>query len=96
MIALVVTMTVAPENQPAFEAAMGEMARASLENEPGVKLYQLCKSREDPSLYRLFENYADQAALDSHLQTPWYKAAGPIVGPLLSGPVTMEFLDTVA
>jgi len=95
MIALVVTMTVAPESQSAFEAAMLEMARASRENEPGVKLYQLCKSREDPALYRLLEMYEDQAALDSHLKTVWYKAAGPVVGPLLSGPVTMEYLDTV-
>lgn len=90
MIAITVSLVVAPGNGPALEAALGELARATLANEPGVLIYRLCRSPEDAQRYRLIEMYENQSVLDNHLTTEWFKAARPLVVPLLSEPAVME------
>lgn len=95
MIAVTVSLVVAPGIGPELEAALGELARATLANEPGVLVYRLCRSPDDGCRYRLIEMYKDQAALDHHKTMEWFKAAGPLVGPLLAEPPVMEQYDVL-
>jgi len=95
MIAVTVSLVVAPGNGPALEAAVGDLARATLANEPGVLIYRLCRLPEQEGHYRLIEMYEDQAVLDKHLATDWFKAAGPLVGPLLAQPPVLEQYDVL-
>jgi len=90
MIAIIATFSVAPENAAAFEAAAGELVTATNAKEPGVKLYTLVRNAKEPTQYRMMELYADQAAIEFHTASEWYKAAGPKLGPLLAGRPQIE------
>ena len=41
--------------------------------EPGCILYVVQRSRENPRRYLVYEQYRDQAALDSHRASPHFK-----------------------
>jgi quinol monooxygenase YgiN len=88
-------MTVPLENKANFELEFNQLVGAILANEPGVKLYHLCRSRTDTSQYRLIEIYDDQAALDHHLETQWYKSAVPKIMPLVAGNSLVEYYDNI-
>ncbi len=47
-----------------FEGIFQELAAAVRANEAGNNFYALHKSRSDPQLYIVLEQYVDQAALD--------------------------------
>jgi quinol monooxygenase YgiN len=95
MIAIIALFTVAEANAAAFEAAAGELVAATRANEPGTRLYTLVRSAKDPTQYRMMELYEDQAAVDAHMASDWFKAAGPKLGPLLDGrPVIEQYTVT--
>jgi len=95
MIAVVATLRIVPEQSEAFEQVFTELSANVLANEPNTKLYQLCRSQTDPSLYRVLEIYESQADVDAHLQSDWFKAAGPKLRPFLTERPILEPLDTV-
>lgn len=95
LTALIANFKIAATNQAEFGAAIGELARATLANEPGVRVYQLCRSSEQDGVYRLFELYDHQDTLDRHLQIEWFKAARPKFGPLVAEPPVLERLDPI-
>jgi quinol monooxygenase YgiN len=64
-------------------------------NAPSVKLYQLCKSREDPPGYRLPELYESRDVLDSHEASVWFKAGGPKLSSLSAERATIEYYETI-
>jgi quinol monooxygenase YgiN len=41
--------------------------------EPGCLLYIVNRSTEDPRLFLIYEQYADEAALAAHAETPIFK-----------------------
>jgi quinol monooxygenase YgiN len=90
MIAIIATFTVTADNAAAFEAVAGELAKATNANEPGVQLYKLVRSAKDTTQYRMMELYDDQAAVDSHMASDWFKAAGPKLGALVEGRIQID------
>jgi len=58
---------------PAYRDALKEEVETSIRVEPGVlKLYAV-SVKDQPSQIRILEVYRDQAAYESHLQTPHFK-----------------------
>jgi quinol monooxygenase YgiN len=84
MIMLVVTFDISEENRLVFEGVMNDLAAATLSGEPDTLLYQLSRDDAAPGVYRLVELYGDQAALDNHMASEWFKRAGGLLRPLLS------------
>lgn len=95
MIAIIATFTVPEANAAAFESVIAELSAATRANEPGVTLYQLVRGLKDPTHYRLMELYADQATVDTHMASDWFKAAGPKLGELIEGRPLLERYETV-
>ena len=95
MIGVVATMKVKPEQVAAFEAAMRELVRATRANEPGVKVYQFCRSQKEPTTYIVMELYQDQATLDAHMASDWFRGAGPKLMPCLAERPMLEKYDPV-
>ncbi|MEY4500428.1 MAG: hypothetical protein RIS52_318 [Pseudomonadota bacterium] len=83
MIMLLVRFDIAEENRAAFEGVMFDLAAATLSGEPDTLLYQFARDDAEPGVYRLVEIYRDQAALDNHMATEWFKIAGGLLRPLL-------------
>ena len=64
-------------------------------NEPGNRMYQLTRSRAEPRLYKVFEMYDDQAALEAHGASDHYKEGGRKLRDLAEGRPEVEVLDAV-
>src|SRR5262245_13671530 len=96
MIGAIARLKVQDGKGPEFEIAFGALSAKVRSDEPGNKLYQLCRSRADPNEYVVMEIYADQAAVDAHTSSPHFKELAPMLAPfLLPERPHLEFLDTV-
>ncbi len=94
-IGIVAKLKVAAGKNAEFEAVFAELAAATRKNEPGNNFYALHKSKTDPQLYVVLENYKDQAAVDTHMGAPYFQAGFKKMGPLLAGAPEIEMLDGV-
>lgn len=94
MIAVVARMKVQEGKESEFEQAMGELAVAVRDKEPGCKLYQLCKGQA-AGQYVMIERYEDQQALTTHGQTEHFKAGVARFGRLLAGRPEIDFLTEI-
>lgn len=74
MQALVVEFRIHPGFESAFETAICENARRSLEDEPGCHVFDVCRDPGDPALFFLYELYSDEAAVQAHLDAPHFKS----------------------
>jgi quinol monooxygenase YgiN len=76
------TVRVPPQNLDAFRPHMQAMLAAS-RAEAGCLDYSYAVDVEDPGLIRVFEAWADQAAIDFHFATPHlaaWRASWPPLG----------------
>ena len=94
-IGIVATLKVQDGKNAEFESVFRDLAAQVRANEKGNLAYQLTKSRSDPNTYKVLELYTDQAAVDHHGQTDYFRAAGPKMGPCLAGRPEVEYLDGV-
>lgn len=69
---LVVEFRVHAAQIEAFAQAIAANARASLDNEPGCHVFDVCRDPDEPALFYLYEVYADEAAVAVHLQSPHF------------------------
>src|SRR5580692_8197564 len=78
---------VRPGEEDRVEAALGQLVEPT-RAEPGNLDYQVFRDPKDPSLFVLFERYADEAAFDAHRATPHFSAwlAGQVLPALADRP----------
>lgn len=62
-----------PTEITAYKDALKEEIATSIRDEPGVLSLYAVSVKDQPSQIRIFEIYKDQAAYESHLQTPHFK-----------------------
>ncbi len=81
-------------NEAKVEAILRGMV-APTRAEPGNLRYDLLKTTnaEGRVIYHLLEQYADDAAVAFHRETPHYAAYRPAVMPLLEDPISISFLE---
>lgn len=84
MIGIVATLRIKPGMEKDFEAVAKELVAKVKANEPGCKLYALHHA-EAPYTYVFMERYADQAAVDAHRATDYFKALGKKMGEFMEG-----------
>ncbi|HNW17148.1 MAG TPA: putative quinol monooxygenase [Sphingorhabdus lacus] len=92
-IGIIATLTVAEGKNSEFEAVFAELAAAVRANEPGNEFYSLTQSRSNPQVYKVLERYVDQAALEAHGNTEYFRAAGLKLGPCMASAPDIEYLD---
>ncbi|MDO5632392.1 MAG: putative quinol monooxygenase [Paracoccus sp. (in: a-proteobacteria)] len=66
--------TVAPEDVATFMAAGEDNIRNSVRDEPGVLSMYVASDKDDPTRLYVIETYRDQAAYESHRETPHFQA----------------------
>ncbi|GFG50491.1 antibiotic biosynthesis monooxygenase [Mycolicibacterium agri] len=64
---------VQPGHSDAVEATLQKMAAAVARDEPGCLLYRAARSADNPDVFVLYEEYADEAALLAHRETPHFR-----------------------
>lgn len=94
-IGVIATIPVQEGKNAEFEAAFMELATQVLANEPGCRFYALNRSKSNPQIYKVLESYDDEAALEAHGKTEYFRAAnGKLAGMVLGAP-EIEYLDGV-
>ena len=82
---------------PAAPGKRDELAQAlqalldSAEGEPGTLLYLLNADGADEDVLWMYELYASQEALDTHMASPTFQSLGPVIGPFLAGRPELHF-----
>ena len=72
------------------------MAAAVQSEEPGALAYIVHRSKDKPSEIVIFDAYADDAALQTHMQTPHMGAFGAAIGQFFDAPQTkIEQLERI-
>jgi len=64
--------------------------------EAGCIDYDLHRLQDDPSVFVMYENWADRGELDKHLQMPYMRAFGAALPDLLRSPLELQLLDTLS
>ena len=94
MIGIVATIKVKAGMEKEFESVARELVAKVRANEPGCVLYALHHS-ETPGTYVFMERYADQAAVDAHRGTDYFKALGRKMGEYMDGRAEVKRLREV-
>ncbi|MBT3644865.1 MAG: antibiotic biosynthesis monooxygenase [Gammaproteobacteria bacterium] len=94
-IGIIATLEIKAGQQAAFEAIFLELSALVRAHEPGNHFYALHKSRASDTTYVVLEQYADDAALQAHNQTEYFKRLGGAMGPHMAGRPKIEMLDAV-
>jgi quinol monooxygenase YgiN len=82
MLGVVATLKVKPGMEREFEEVAKELVAKVNAGEPGCKLYALHHG-EASGTYVFMERYVDQAAVDAHRATDYFKALGRKMGEYL-------------
>ena len=89
---IIAKLKVKPEKVKAFTEAAKEMIENS-NKEAGCKSYQLYQDPYDNSRFVFVEEYKNQAAVDAHFASDYFKAFGPKTKDWLSQPTELKIFD---
>lgn len=95
MIVLIAMLKAQKGKEKKVEEILRSMV-PSVQNEKGTLKYILHRSRKDPTEFLFYEEYVDQAALDFHGGTSYFKDLGKNLNGLLDGAPKELFFDVVA
>ncbi|HEY5618277.1 MAG TPA: putative quinol monooxygenase [Vicinamibacterales bacterium] len=73
MVVLHVTLRVKREHLSEFLEVARYNAERATADEPGCVQFDIIQDRDDPSCFRFYEVYRDDAALATHRETPHFK-----------------------
>ncbi|NJN16620.1 MAG: antibiotic biosynthesis monooxygenase [Oscillochloris sp.] len=73
MLVLVAWYECKPGEGDAVAEALARVAPIILAEEPGCTRFDVCRGRENPEHFLLYEHYVDEAALAVHRETPHFK-----------------------
>lgn len=86
MLVLQVIVHVKPEHLSEFMDVIRHNAEHATADEPGCVRFDVIRDRDNPSCFRLYEVYRDDAALSAHRQTPHFKRYIEMTAPWLASP----------
>jgi len=93
MIGLIATIHVKEGKGAEFEALANQLIEKVIANEEGAIYYDLF--RQDETTYVFLEKYKDEAALDVHRKTDYYKSIGAQMGAFMAGAPDIKILQSV-
>ena len=92
MIVLQATIPVAMDHREEMIEAAIELAEQS-RAEAGTIDYRVTTDIEEPSVFRVFEQYEDEAAMETHLESEHYQQFQEEVGEWIAGEVELVRYD---
>lgn len=68
---------------------------APTRSEPGCITFDLLSDINDPTVFMLYENWENQAAIDAHFEQPYVKQVLQAYEVTLAEPITVNFLSKI-
>ena len=93
MLTFLARMKVKPEKEREFVRLAKALIVEVHEKEPQTIAYAFFKLRDEPLGYAVFEQFANEAAEESHQNTPHFKRIAPDLIECLDGTYVREYLD---
>jgi quinol monooxygenase YgiN len=94
-IGVVATITIQEGKNAEFEQAFLALTEQVRANEPGNIFYILHRSKSDPQVYKVLEQYHSEADLVAHGKTEYFQAANKVLATMVAAAPEVEVLDTV-
>lgn len=94
-IGVVATITIQAGKNAEFEQAFLALTEQVRANEPGNIFYILHRSKSDPQVYKVLEQYHSEADLVAHGKTEYFQAANKVLATMVAAAPQVEVLDTV-
>ena len=94
-IGLLAIITVQKGKNEEFEQVFLDLTEQVRANEPGNIFYALHRSKTDPQVYKVLEQYDSVEALDAHGKAAYFREANKTLGALVAAPPEIEILDSV-
>jgi quinol monooxygenase YgiN len=91
-VAVVAKIPAAPGKRDDLAAAL-QVALDNAMSEPGTLMYALHADSADADVLWMYELYSDQASLESHMGSEWFKELGPKLAPFLGGRPELHFCE---
>ena len=95
-IGLLATITVQEGKNAEFEQVFLALTEQVRSNEPGNIFYVLNRSKSDPQVYKVMEQYESNEALAAHGKADYFQEANNVLATLVSAAPEIEVLDTVS
>jgi len=89
---IIAKLSVKPEKSKDFIAAAKEIIEKS-NKEKGCCFYQLYQDPYDSSRFVFVEEYKNQAAVDEHFSTEYFKGFGPKIAGFVTGPAEIKIIS---
>jgi quinol monooxygenase YgiN len=90
-VGVVAKITSAPGKRTDLANAL-KSAFDNVASEQGTIHYILSEDNEDENLLWMWEMYTDQASLEAHMGSQWFKEWGPQLAPFLGGRPELIFV----
>ena len=94
-LGLLATITVQEGKNAEFEKVFMDLTAQVRANEPGNIFYILHRSKSNPQVYKVMEQYESAEALDAHGKTDYFREANKALGAVVAAVPEIEVLDTV-
>src|SRR5215475_1924370 len=95
MLTIVAKMKIKTGQEGQAEAALHEMIHYVRCAEPGTLRYALHRGIDDPTQLLMYEQYADQAAVDAHGTSDRIQQLFVALAPLLDGQPSIEMYQEI-
>ena len=94
-IGVIAIITIQEGQNAAFEQAFLALAEQVRANEPGNIFYILHRSKSDPQVYKVLEQYESEADLATHGKSEHFREANKVLATMVAAAPQVEVLDTV-
>lgn len=84
-----------PGRREELIALQGEMKSLAFEHEPGVVVYELFQSEDDPDLFQVVATFKDDAAFDTHMSIDFHDRLVPPILDCVDGEMEIAFYRSV-
>ena len=84
-----------PGRREELIALQGEMKSLAFEHEPGVVVYELFQSEDDPDLFQVVATFKDDAAFDTHMSIDFHDRLVPPILDCVEGEMEIAFYRSV-
>lgn len=84
-----------PGRREELIALQGDMKSLAFEHEPGVVVYELFQSEDDPDLFQVVATFKDDAAFDTHMSIDFHDRLVPPILDCVEGEMEIAFYRSV-
>ena len=88
---IVVDFKIKPGEMKAFRRLIDDNAKASVQDEPGCRRFDVLANRKDADRVLLYEIYDDRAAFDAHLKTKHFAVFNDASATLVADKTVYEY-----